>query len=140
MIKIAMELAKADDKYDDIAAKFFQHFVYIADSLNHVQSLPSELADLWDDNDGFFYDVLRLPSGSFTPLKVRSLQGVTPIFAVETISVSNIEREEGQEFDERLKWFISKHPELMIAVSPTSPAMSRRPQDCAVQPGVSALG
>jgi hypothetical protein len=111
-------LAKADDKYDDIAAKFFQHFVYIADSLNHVHSLPSELGDLWDDSDGFYYDVLRLPSGSFVPLKVRSLQGVMPIFAVETISVSDIQRQEGQELDERLKWFISKHPELMLEVSP----------------------
>jgi hypothetical protein len=118
MIKIAMELAKADEKYKDIAAKFFQHFVYIADSLNHVHSLPSELADLWDDNDGFFHDVLRLPSGSFTPLKVRSLQGVMPIFAVETISLSDIERQEGKELDERLRWFISKHPELIIEVSP----------------------
>jgi hypothetical protein len=118
MIKIAMELAKADDKYDDIAAKFFQHFVYIADALNHVHSLPRAFADLWDNTDGFYYDVLRLPSRSFEPLKVRSLQGVMPIFAVETISISDIQRQEGEEIGERLKWFINKHPELMIEVSP----------------------
>jgi hypothetical protein len=129
MIKIAMELAKADQKYDDIAAKFFQHFVYMADALNHVHSLPPEFANLWDDTDGFYYDVLRLPSGSFQPLKVRSLQGVMPIFAVETIPIGDIEREEGQDINERLKWFINKHPELMLEVSPAKVGVGEIPSD-----------
>jgi hypothetical protein len=119
MIKIGLELAAADAKYDDMAAKFFQHFVYIAASLNHVHSLPSEYADLFDDHDGFYYDVIRLPSKSFVSLKVRSLQGVMPIFAVETISKSAVEREAGKEFSEQLKWFVRNHPELVIQVSPT---------------------
>ena len=118
MIKIGLELAAADAKYDDMAAKFFQHFVYIADSLNHVHSLPSEFADLFDDEDGFYYDVIRLGSKSFVPLKVRSLQGVMPMFAVETISESAVEHEAGKEFSEQLKWFINNHPELVIQVSP----------------------
>ena len=119
MIKIGLELAAADAKYDDMAAKFFQHFVYIAASLNHVHSLPSEYADLFDDHAGFYYDVIRLPSKSFVSLKVRSLQGLMPIFAVETISKSAVEREAGKEFSEQLKRFIKNHPELVIQVSPT---------------------
>ena len=119
MIKIGLELAAADAKYDDMAAKFFQHFVYIADSLNHVHSLPSEFADFFDDEDSFYYDVIRFGSKSFVPLKVRSLQGVMPMFAVETISESAVEHEAGKEFNEQLKWFIKNHPELVIQVSPT---------------------
>ena len=122
MIKIGLELAEADPKYDDMAAKFFQHFVYIADSLNHVRSLPAEYADLFDDTDGFYYDVIRLKSGSFVPLKVRSLQGVMPIFAVETIAMEAVERA-GREFGEQLKWFIKHHPQLVTQVSPTSAAI-----------------
>ena len=102
-----------------MAAKFFQHFVYIAASLNHVRSLPSEYADLFDDDEGFYYDVIRLRSRSFVPLKARSLQGVMPIFAVETISKSVVEQEAGKEFSEQLKRFIKNHPELVIQVSPT---------------------
>jgi hypothetical protein len=104
-----------------MAAKFFQHFVYIADSLNHVGSLPEEYADLWDDADGFYYDVIRSPAGSFQNLKVRSLQGLMPIFAVETVSISRLQKQEGQAFQQRLKWFVSKHPELIGQVSPMKP-------------------
>jgi Glycosyl hydrolase family 63 C-terminal domain len=91
--------------------------------------LPAEFANLWDDTDGFYYDVLRLPSGSFQPLKVRSLQGVMPIFAVETIAISDIERQEGQDINARLKWFISKHPELMLEVSPGKVGAGEIPSD-----------
>ena len=118
MIKIGLELAAIDATYDDMASKFFQHFVYIADSLNHVHSLPSQYADLFDDEDGFYYDVIRWRS-KFVPLKVRSLQGIMPMFAVETISNSAVEQEVGKEFGEQLKWFIRHHPELVIQVSPT---------------------
>jgi Mannosylglycerate hydrolase MGH1-like glycoside hydrolase domain len=118
MIKIGLELAEADPKYDDMAAKFFQHFVYIADSLNHVRSLPVEYADLFDDQDGFYYDVIRLKSGSFVPLKVRSLQGVMPIFAVETISREAVEQA-GRELGEQLRWFVKHHPQLVTQVTPT---------------------
>jgi hypothetical protein len=117
MIKIGLELAAIDAKYDDMASKFFQHFVYIADSLNHVHSLPSQYADLFDDEDGFYYDVIRWRS-EFVPLKVRSLQGIMPMFAVETISSSAVEQEVGKEFGEQLRWFIRHHPELVIQVSP----------------------
>jgi hypothetical protein len=121
MIKVGLELAAADPKYGDMAAKFFHHFVYIADSLNHVHSLPEEYADLWDDADGFYYDVIRSPAGSFQDLKVRSLQGLMPIFAVETVSISRLQKQEGQAFPQRVKWFISKHPELIGQVSPMKP-------------------
>ncbi|MBV9489577.1 MAG: glucosidase, partial [Verrucomicrobia bacterium] len=118
MVKVALELAAADSKYGDMAAKFFQHFVYIADALNHVRSLPETYADLWDDQDGFYYDVIRSAAGSFQPLKARSLQGLMPIFAVETLDLSAIEREEGQRFHQRLRWFMREHPELLGQVSP----------------------
>ncbi|MBV9672163.1 MAG: glucosidase [Verrucomicrobia bacterium] len=117
MMKVALELAAADTKYDDMAATFFQHFVFIADALNHVPSLPEGYADLWDEQDGFFYDVIRSPCGDFQALKVRSFQGLMPIFAVETVSMDAIKREEGHDFRKRLDWFMSRHPKLMQQVS-----------------------
>ena len=119
MMKVALELAAADAKYDDLATTFFQHFIFIADALNHVRSLPEAYADLWVEQDGFYYDVIRSSSGSFHSLKVRSLQGLMPIFAVETISMNALKRQEGKDFHERLDWFIRKHPKLVQQVSLT---------------------
>jgi hypothetical protein len=133
MMKVALELAAADAKYDDLAASFFQHFVYIADALNHVRSLPEGYADLWDEQDGIYYDVIRSPSGSFQPLKVKSLQGLMPIFAVETVSMDALERQEGQGLHERLQWFIRKHPELVRQVSPMKGAGKSRTVDAVLE-------
>src|SRR5207245_314027 len=80
MLAIALELAGADHAYEDVATKFFEHFMYIAAALN---DLGGEGIELWDDEDEFFYDVLRLPSGEMQPLRVRSVVGLIPLLAVE---------------------------------------------------------
>ena len=89
MMQIALELARDNRVYEDLATKFFEHFLYIAGALNDIgeSGIP-----LWDDDDGFFYDVLHLPDDSKTQLKVRSLVGLIPLLAVETIEPELLER------------------------------------------------
>ncbi|VVM05569.1 hypothetical protein MAMC_00680 [Methylacidimicrobium cyclopophantes] len=121
MIEIATELAETDAKFQDIAAEFFVHFVHIARSLNQVRSLPKEIRErLWDPQDRFYYDVLRLPSGEWLPLKARSLQGVMPIFAVGSVSKELFWNRQGH-LRERIGWFLRSHPEIrkQMAFPPT---------------------
>jgi hypothetical protein len=82
MLAIALELSKSNPIYEDIATKFFEHFLYIANAINHIGETDAEL---WDEEDGFYYDVLHLPNGQHLKLKVHSLVGLIPLFAVETI-------------------------------------------------------
>ena len=82
MLSIALELARENRAYEDVASKFFEHFVYICRAMNNI---GSENIELWNKEDGFFYDVLHLPDGQTLPLKVRSLVGLIPLFAVETL-------------------------------------------------------
>ena len=82
MLAIAMELARDDPAYEDVASKFWEHFLYIAHAMNHR---GDDGIGLWDEEDGFFYDVLHLPDGDAMPLKVRSMVGLIPLFAVETL-------------------------------------------------------
>ncbi|HEY4362048.1 MAG TPA: glucosidase [Bryobacteraceae bacterium] len=106
MLAIALELAsKVDRIYEDIASKFLTHFLYIANAMN---GLVCE--GLWDDADGFFYDRLRLPGGQYVPLRVRSIVGLMPLFAVETIESETIERLPG--FRERMNWYLTTRPDL----------------------------
>jgi hypothetical protein len=79
MLQIAIELALHDPMYEEIAIKFYEHFVWIASSMDRVGENEDEM---WDEEDGFFYDVLRLPDGRATRLKVRSLVGLLPLCAV----------------------------------------------------------
>ncbi|HEY4911304.1 MAG TPA: glucosidase, partial [Methylomirabilota bacterium] len=81
MLAMALELAQDDRAYEDVASKFFEHFVYIAHATHH---LGGDSLSLWDEEDGFFYDMLNLPDGKRCPMKVRSLVGLIPLFAVET--------------------------------------------------------
>ena len=76
--------------YEDVASKFWEHFLYIAHAMSHHGQ--GERLDLWDDEDGFFYDVLHLPDGTRMPLKVRSMVGLIPLFAVETLEPEMLER------------------------------------------------
>src|SRR6185503_18157437 len=76
MLAIALELARDDPAYEDLATKFFEHFLYIAGALNGIDI---DSAPLWDTQDEFFYDVLHLETGEFIPLKVRSLVGLIPL-------------------------------------------------------------
>jgi|CXWL01.1.fsa_nt_gi hypothetical protein len=100
MLEMALELCQFNDAYEDVATKFFEHFVYIADSLNRIgQERPGS----WDEEHGFFYDVLTLPGGKTVPLKVRSLVGLTTLFGVLVIDKNMLEKV--PEFYRRLKWF-----------------------------------
>ncbi|HEY9770390.1 MAG TPA: hypothetical protein V6C71_18185 [Coleofasciculaceae cyanobacterium] len=107
LLTIALELAQNNDVYEDIASKFFEHFLYIVDAMNH---LGTEGTDLWNEEDGFYYDVLRLPSGENIDLKVRSLVGLIPLLAVTTIDQQTMEKLKG--FNNRVQWFINERPEL----------------------------
>src|SRR5262249_48589928 len=107
MLAIALELARQDPAYEDVASKFFEHFVYIAHA---THDRGGEGVNLWDEEDGFFYDVLHLPDGRLQTLKVRSLVGLIPLFAVETIEPDIANRLRG--FARRMQWFIDNRPEF----------------------------
>jgi hypothetical protein len=112
---IAFELARDDSAYEDVASKFFEHFVYIARAMSDH---GDESLDLWDESDGFYYDVLHLPNGERFPLKVRSMVGLIPLFAVDTISSKLVDRLPG--FKRRMQWFLDNRPEVSDHISTTS--------------------
>jgi hypothetical protein len=112
LMRIALELAGNDPVYEDVATKFFEHFLYIAGALSTIGS--SDI-DLWDDDDQFFYDVLRLPTGESFPLKIRSMVGLIPLFAVEVLDGGLLNRLPG--FRQRLEWFLDYRPDLADLVS-----------------------
>ncbi len=105
MLAIALELARDNHAYEDVASKFFEHFVYIAHATDNVGG-----HSLWDEEDGFFYDVLYLPDGTRRPLKVRSMVGLIPLFAAETLEPDIVDQLPG--FKRRMQWFIDNHPEF----------------------------
>jgi hypothetical protein len=107
LMAIALELAREDEAYQDVASKFWEHFLYIANAINH---LGNDHIGMWDEADGFYYDVLHLPDGRHTPLKVRSIVGLIPLFAVETIEPRLLERMPG--FKRRMQWFIDNRRDL----------------------------
>ena len=82
LMRIALELAQHNHVYEDIATKFFEHFLYIAEAMTNI---GGEGIGLWDEEDQFFYDELNLSDGTIIPLKVRSMVGLIPLFAVETL-------------------------------------------------------
>ncbi len=90
LLAIAMELARDNPAYEDVASKFWEHFLYIAHAMGH-QGKATQL-DLWDEEDGFFYDVCTCPTARAMPLKVRSMVGLIPLFAVETLEPEMLER------------------------------------------------
>lgn len=112
MLAIAFELAKEDKVYEDVASKFFEHFVYISDAINHI---GDENSELWSERDGFFYDVLRLPNGKNFPLKVRSMVGLIPLFAVETIDETLLESL--PDFKKRKDWFLENRSDLCSKIA-----------------------
>ncbi|MCM1981227.1 MGH1-like glycoside hydrolase domain-containing protein [Lyngbya confervoides] len=108
LLTIALELALENPVYEDIATKFFEHFIYIAAAMDQIGSQNNEL---WDEDDGFFYDVLELPGGESIRLKVRSMVGLIPLFAVTTIEPELLNRLPA--FKERLEWFVQHRPHLV---------------------------
>jgi hypothetical protein len=112
LLAIALELASEDPSYEDVASKFWEHFIYIAHAMNHR---GNDGIGLWDEMDGFFYDVLRSPDGRKYPLRIRSMVGLIPLFAVETLEPELLERLPG--FKRRLEWFIDNRPDLIANVA-----------------------
>lgn len=107
LMRIALELAEDDDVYESLAVKFFEHFIYIGSAMKHMGGRPYTL---WDEREGYFYDVLRLPNGEFHKFRVRSLVGLIPMYATEVVSSRELHRH--QEFLASVKWFISERPDL----------------------------
>ncbi len=112
MMRIALELAQKNSAYEDTASKFFEHFMHIAGA---IANLSGGGLNLWNDDDEFFYDVLNTHDGNYTPLKVRSMVGLIPLFAVETLQPHIIDK--FPHFKRRLEWFLSYRPELASLVS-----------------------
>ncbi len=107
MLAIALELARTKPAYEDVATKFFEHFIYIANAMHDLGGNYG----LWDDQDGFFYDGIRWQDGSYMPLRTRSFVGLIPLFAVETIEPDLLEKL--PQFARRVDWFIKYRPELV---------------------------
>ena len=112
LMRIALELARRNHVYEDIATKFFEHFLHIAEAMSNI---GDQGIGLWDETDEFFYDVLHLPDGSMLPLKVRSMVGLIPLFAVETLEPELLDAL--PDFKRRLEWFLNYRPELAALVS-----------------------
>jgi hypothetical protein len=110
MLAIAMELARHNPAYEDVASKFWEHFLNIAHAMSGGRLHGGEGHDLWDDEDGFFYDVLHTPDDSRKPLKIRSLVGLIPLLAVQTLEPEVLARHDG--FRRRLEWFVANRPDL----------------------------
>ncbi len=115
MLSIALELAREDRAYEDVASKFFEHFVYICRAMNNIGNAKIEL---WNREDGFFYDVLHLPDGKTFPMKVRSMVGLIPLFAVETLDSELIDRL--PRFKHRMQWFIENRPDFSLHIEAQS--------------------
>jgi hypothetical protein len=110
LMRIAIELAREDHVYENIATKFLEHFLGIAAAMNNLGGVG-----LWDEEDEFYYDVLHTPGGRFLPLKVRSIVGLMPLLAVETIQWQLIDALPG--FKSRLEWYLAYRPDLASLVS-----------------------
>ena len=107
LLAIALELAKEEPCYEDLASKFWEHFIYIAHAMSHR---GRHHMGLWHEEDGFFYDVLKFPDGRQFPMKIRSMVGLIPLFAVETLEPEVLDRL--PDFKRRLEWFIDNRPDL----------------------------
>jgi hypothetical protein len=110
MLDIALELARESPSYQDVANKFFEHFLAIAHAMNHIAG--QDVCSLWDEGDGFYYDVMRRPSGESFPVRVRSMVGLSPLFAISTIEPDTLERLPA--FWRRARWFLQNRPELAV--------------------------
>ncbi|MGE5801099.1 MAG: MGH1-like glycoside hydrolase domain-containing protein, partial [Gemmatimonadota bacterium] len=115
MLAIALELARENHAYEDVASKFWEHFLNIAHAMSGGRQHGGEGHDLWDDQDGFFYDVLHTPDDGRMPLRIRSLVGLIPLLAVQTLEPKLLERLDG--FHRRLEWFVQHRSDLTANVA-----------------------
>jgi hypothetical protein len=112
MLTIASELARYNSAYEDVASKFWEHFLTIAHAMTHI---CADGKGLWDSQDGFFYDVLYARSGDWERMKVKSMVGLVPLFAVETLESADLDRMPG--FTRRLNWFVTNRPDLTLNIA-----------------------
>jgi len=120
LMRIALTLARDNAVYEDVATKFFEHFLLIAETMSNLGD-----GGLWDEADGFYFDVLRLPDGSTEKLRIRSLVGLIPLFAVEVLEPDMVAAT--PDFAVRLQWFLNHRPELAALVSRwTEPGLGER--------------
>src|SRR5262249_31956182 len=106
LLKIALELAQVNPVYEDIASKFFEHFISIAGAMNYF---GGGRKSLWNYGDGFYYDQIHFANGTYRSIKLRSMVGLIPLFAVETVDRSVLARVPG--FVRRARWFLENRPE-----------------------------
>ena len=122
MMRIALELARHTPVYEDIATKFFEHFLSIAQAMTNMAEAG---LGLWDEEDAFYYDVLNASDNRVMPLRVRSIVGLIPLFAVETLEPELLEKLPN--FNRRLTWFLNYRPDLAQLVSRwTQPGVGER--------------
>ena len=114
MLSIALELAEMNPVYEDMASKFFEHFIGITDAMNTLGG-----SGLWDEDDGFYYDQLKTPGGRQIPLKTRSLVGLLPLIAVEVLETAQIEKMPG--FKRRMEWFLNYREDLKPTITYCEP-------------------
>ena len=112
LLAIAMELSRVNAAYEDVASKFWEHFLYIANAINNV---GKSNISIWNEEDGFYYDVLKFPEGGSFPMKVRSMVGLIPLFAVESLEPELLNRLPG--FKRRMNWFIENREDLVSNVA-----------------------
>ena len=112
LMRIALELAQHNPAYDDMATKFFEHFLYIAAAM---ADMGGRGVGLWSEEDGFYYDVLNLSNGQTIPLRDRSMVGLIPLFAVESLNPELLAKVPG--FTRRMEWFLNYRPDLARLVS-----------------------
>ena len=139
LLGLALELAKKDSVYEDVATKFFEHFIYIGAAINKMGG-----QGLWNADDGYYYDQLRLPDGRCIPIKAQTISGLIPIFAV---AVADREAIAGfGDFNKRLRWFAKNKPELLRGlgditrrgVQDRAPAGARRYRQIETHPDAGA--
>jgi hypothetical protein len=112
LMRIALELAQYDLAFEHVATKFFEHFLYIAQAMT---AMGEKAVGLWDEQDGFYYDVLNLADGEAIPLRVRSMVGLIPLFAVETLEPKLLAKVPN--FQRRMEWFLEHRPDMASLVS-----------------------
>jgi hypothetical protein len=114
LMRIALELALHNPVYEDVGTKFFEHFLHIAEAMTNIGG-DGHGVGLWDEEGQFYYDELNLPDGQMVKLKVRSMVGLIPLFAVETLEPELLEKL--PDFRRRLKWFLNYRPDVARLVS-----------------------
>ena len=108
LMRAALELTKFDKAYELLATKFFEHFIYVGAAMSKMGGRDYQL---WDEQDGFFYDVLRLPNGDFKKFRLRSMVGLIPLYATEVLDREDLDPH--SEFFGNVEWFIRNRQDLV---------------------------